>query len=150
MLHFQALAIYLSDPYRIQTCNLLIRSQTLYSVELRDHFFVFSGAKLLPFFELASIFANFFSKKFQAQASNWCYSPQHQSVRHSKKNLVQQPGREGPDHKNHQCDAGSRPQRLVVHDIQTLLGNINLIGLLIGNSEFVFIDGLDGLSLFLI
>ena len=25
-----------SDPYRIQTCNLLIRSQMLYSVELRD------------------------------------------------------------------------------------------------------------------
>ena len=64
MLHFKALAIYLSDPYRIQTCNLLIRSQTLYSIELRDQFFVFSGAKILPFFELASIFANFFSKKF--------------------------------------------------------------------------------------
>ena len=26
----------LSDSYRIQTCNLLIRSQMLYSVELRD------------------------------------------------------------------------------------------------------------------
>ena len=64
MLHFQALAIYLSDPYRIQTCNLLIRSQTLYSIELRDQFFVFSGAKILPFFELASILTHFFQKKF--------------------------------------------------------------------------------------
>ena len=36
----EALATYKSDPYRIQTCNLLIRSQTLYSIELRDHFFV--------------------------------------------------------------------------------------------------------------
>ena len=27
----------LSDSYRIQTCNLLIRSQMLYSVELRSH-----------------------------------------------------------------------------------------------------------------
>ena len=26
----------LCDPYRIQTCNLLIRSQMLYSVELRS------------------------------------------------------------------------------------------------------------------
>ena len=26
------------DPYRIQTCNLLIRSQMLYSVELRGRF----------------------------------------------------------------------------------------------------------------
>ncbi len=26
------------DPDRIQTCNLLIRSQMLYSVEPRDHF----------------------------------------------------------------------------------------------------------------
>ena len=34
MLENQALAIYISDPYRIQTCNLLIRSQMLYSVEL--------------------------------------------------------------------------------------------------------------------
>ena len=25
------------DSYRIQTCNLLIRSQMLYSVELRSH-----------------------------------------------------------------------------------------------------------------
>ena len=28
------------DPDRIQTCNLLIRSQMLYSVELRDRFVV--------------------------------------------------------------------------------------------------------------
>ena len=27
---------FLSDSYRIQTCNLLIRSQVLYSVELRS------------------------------------------------------------------------------------------------------------------
>ncbi len=27
---------HLCDPDRIQTCNLLIRSQMLYSVELRD------------------------------------------------------------------------------------------------------------------
>ncbi len=30
----------LSDPDRIQTCNLLIRSQMLYSVELRSHFYL--------------------------------------------------------------------------------------------------------------
>ena len=29
------------DPGRIQTCNLLIRSQMLYSVELRDPPFLF-------------------------------------------------------------------------------------------------------------
>ena len=28
------------DSYRIQTCNLLIRSQMLYSVELRSHAFL--------------------------------------------------------------------------------------------------------------
>ena len=28
----------LSDSYRIQTCNLLIRSQMLYSVELRSQY----------------------------------------------------------------------------------------------------------------
>ncbi len=31
-------AILLSDSGRIQTCNLLIRSQMLYSVEPRSHF----------------------------------------------------------------------------------------------------------------
>ncbi len=40
--------VKLCDPYRIQTCNLLIRSQMLYSVELRGrieaHGFIF----LLP------------------------------------------------------------------------------------------------------
>ncbi len=30
------LGVRLSDSYRIQTCNLLIRSQMLYSVELRS------------------------------------------------------------------------------------------------------------------
>ena len=29
--------LMLCDSYRIQTCNLLIRSQMLYSVELRSH-----------------------------------------------------------------------------------------------------------------
>ena len=28
--------MYVCDSYRIQTCNLLIRSQMLYSVELRS------------------------------------------------------------------------------------------------------------------
>ena len=70
---FSAIALSSCDPYRIQTCNLLIRSQTLYSIELRDQFFVFSGAKILPFFELASIFANFFSKNFRAHSPFWHY-----------------------------------------------------------------------------
>ena len=35
----------LSDSYRIQTCNLLIRSQMLYSVELRS----------LPWFAVAKV-----------------------------------------------------------------------------------------------
>ena len=34
-----------SDPYRIQTCNLLIRSQTLYSVELMGQSFCFCECK---------------------------------------------------------------------------------------------------------
>ena len=33
----QSLILRLGDPHRIQTCNLLIRSQMLYSVELGDH-----------------------------------------------------------------------------------------------------------------
>ena len=36
-----------SDPHRIQTCNLLIRSQMLYSVELGDLFPLFVGLSLL-------------------------------------------------------------------------------------------------------
>ena len=32
----KATAFLFGDPDRIQTCNLLIRSQMLYSVELRD------------------------------------------------------------------------------------------------------------------
>ena len=33
----QSVGDLLGDPYRIQTCNLLIRSQILYSVELTGH-----------------------------------------------------------------------------------------------------------------
>ena len=35
-LKFKRLRFFESDSYRIQTCNLLIRSQMLYSVELRS------------------------------------------------------------------------------------------------------------------
>ncbi len=45
----------LCDSYRIQTCNLLIRSQMLYSVELRSraNSFAIASAKLIPFCESA-------------------------------------------------------------------------------------------------
>ena len=43
------------DRDRIQTCNQLIRSQLLYSVELRDHCFVLTGAKIRTFPEIASV-----------------------------------------------------------------------------------------------
>ena len=49
----------LGDRDRIQTCNRLIRSQLLYSVELRDHCFVLTGAKIRTFPELASISTTF-------------------------------------------------------------------------------------------
>ena len=54
---------FFRDSDRIQTCNLLIRSQMLYSVELRNHSFCLTGAKVVTFFELASDFDSFFKKK---------------------------------------------------------------------------------------
>ena len=46
------------DSYRIQTCNLLIRSQMLYSVELRSHVacLTFATAKVYPFFDICNTF----------------------------------------------------------------------------------------------
>ena len=48
----------LCDPDRIQTCNLLIRSQMLYSVELRNRFRIvvvsITCAKVELFFDTAS------------------------------------------------------------------------------------------------
>ncbi|MCD7924135.1 MAG: hypothetical protein LUI85_05335, partial [Bacteroides sp.] len=48
--------------------NRLIRSQLLYSVELRGHCcyysFVLTGAKIQTFFENASVLPNLFSKKY--------------------------------------------------------------------------------------
>ena len=51
------------DRDRIQTCNRLIRSQLLYSVELRDHCFCLTGAKIRPFLEFASFWGTFFANK---------------------------------------------------------------------------------------
>ena len=59
---------FFSDSCRIQTCNLLIRSQMLYSVELRSHplFQVFlylkSGAKIHTFSECTKFFFYLFTK----------------------------------------------------------------------------------------
>ena len=150
MLHLQALAIYLSDPYRIQTCNLLIRSQTLYSIELRDQFFVFSGAKILPFFELASIFRHFFSKNFSAPTPNKRYLSDYQLVMGEKYFLVQEPGGERPDDENHESDECSGQQWLVLDDVERELGDVGFGGFLVGDGKPVLIDGLDGLSLFII
>ena len=52
------------DRDRIQTCNRLIRSQLLYSVELRDHYFVLTGAKIRTFPELASFSTTFFVENY--------------------------------------------------------------------------------------
>ena len=49
------------DSGGIQTHNLLIRSQMLYSVELRNHF-RFAGAKVHTFFGTAKFLESFFEK----------------------------------------------------------------------------------------
>ena len=53
----------LRDSDRIQTCNLLIRSQMLYSVELRNHVVLFNGCKGTAFFWICKRFDVFFIKK---------------------------------------------------------------------------------------
>ena len=57
------LPIVLSDSGGIQTHNLLIRSQMLYSVELRNHCSLKASAKVRCFAEIAKCFGNFFRKK---------------------------------------------------------------------------------------
>ena len=52
----------LSDSNRIQTYNLLIRSQMLYSVELWSRCFLNCDAKVLLFFESTSDMDFFFDK----------------------------------------------------------------------------------------
>ena len=52
--------LFLCDRDRIQTCNRLIRSQLLYSVELRGHYFVIASAKVALSFIFASLFGIFF------------------------------------------------------------------------------------------
>ena len=48
------------DSYRIQTYNLLIRSQMLYSVELRSLCFRFASAKVIRISCIGKRIANFF------------------------------------------------------------------------------------------
>ena len=50
----------LCDRDRIQTCNRLIRSQLLYSVELRGHVFFLNGCKGIEFLLNFQIFSLFF------------------------------------------------------------------------------------------
>ena len=51
---------FFCDRDRIQTCNRLIRSQLLYSVELRGHYFVIASAKVALSLISASLFYIFF------------------------------------------------------------------------------------------
>ena len=76
----------LCDSCRIQTCNLLIRSQMLYSVELRSHL-LFSGfsfpeseCKSTNFFNTDQIFFQiFFVSKNIYQSINILYRKKNQS-----------------------------------------------------------------------
>lgn len=52
--------ILISDRDRIQTCNRLIRSQLLYSVELRGHCFLIASAKVKVYFKYANDLFIFF------------------------------------------------------------------------------------------
>ena len=51
----------------IQTPNLLIRSQMLYSVELRSRFLIFASANVAYFFEFAKFFNRVLRNKFRAK-----------------------------------------------------------------------------------
>ena len=56
----------LCDRDRIQTCNRLIRSQLLYSVELRG-LVCFTGAKIRTFSELANDIQTFFEEIYSTK-----------------------------------------------------------------------------------
>ena len=62
---------FLRDSCRIQTCNLLIRSQMLYSVELRSHLLFLrslslkSDCKDTKFFAMHQIFFAILFQKFR-------------------------------------------------------------------------------------
>ena len=61
----------LSDSGGIQTHNLLIRSQMLYSVELRNLRSFIAGAKVRSFSESAKLFCNFFL--FMLKKTGWAW-----------------------------------------------------------------------------
>ncbi len=50
---------FFSDSDRIQTCNRLIRSQVLYSVELRSHLLI-ASANIRQIFVMCKSFFDFF------------------------------------------------------------------------------------------
>lgn len=56
------------DRDRIQTCNRLIRSQLLYSVELRGHVFFLNGCKDTGFLEKYKFFVAFFQDESLKEA----------------------------------------------------------------------------------
>ena len=64
-------SLFLCDSCRIQTCNLLIRSQMLYSVELRSHLLfsrslsLKSDCKDTKFFQMHQIFFDILLKLFR-------------------------------------------------------------------------------------
>ena len=61
--HLAMVILFLRDSGGIQTHNLLIRSQMLYSVELRNLRSLIAGAKVRTFFVTAKLFTVFFRKK---------------------------------------------------------------------------------------
>ena len=57
--------LIIGDRDRIQTCNLLIRSQLLYSVELRDRSFLVWRREVTAIFPIDQTFPDFFLHKMQ-------------------------------------------------------------------------------------
>gem|GEM_PF-5166688 len=63
-MNFFLLFCFPCDSRGIQTHNLLIRSQMLYSVELGSLSFLKASAKVRSFWETTKYFGNFLQKKF--------------------------------------------------------------------------------------
>ena len=72
VLYIKRLAIFKSDSRGIQTHNLLIRSQMLYSVELGS-LSLNASAKVMRIFELCKLFECFLRRIFMIELENASY-----------------------------------------------------------------------------
>ena len=135
-----------SDSYRIQTCNLLIRSQMLYSIELRSHLlYALEGE---PPSNAMQRYAVFFNRQRKKRKNFQLFSAKNIGILSISR--LDNKHCNCKNSQNHSSNNGRLCKCLIVDNIIFLTWSINWCWFLFSNGQLLFVNWCANLFFFFI